>query len=183
MGLTLVQPLPLHALLPGGQSPLPPDPTGVALTASPLTLTSLAVRWLHVLAATVAVGGSVLTWVLLRIDLGSPGPPDAPPAVVTVARTYEWLFWAAVGTLVMTGVGNLGAFAPTLPGGRWRTTLDVKLGLFVVVLVASVVRLRLLARLPPSPDPATKWTLRRAYGATAVGLVALLTLAAVLAHG
>jgi uncharacterized membrane protein len=182
MGLALVQPLPLHALLPGGQSPLPPGPTAPPTTVA-LAATSLAVRWLHVLAATVAVGGSILTWVLLRIDLGAPGAPDERGVIVTVARAYEWLFWASVGTLVVTGVGNLGAFAPTLPGGRWRLTLDAKLGLFVVVLVGSAIRLRLLARLPSSPDPTARRTLRRAYGATAVGLVALLTLAAVLAHG
>jgi uncharacterized membrane protein len=139
----------------------------------PLSLTSLAVRWLHVLAATVAVGGSVLTWTLLRAE--------APSGAVTVARSYEWLFWAAVGVLVTTGVGNLGAFAPTLPGGRWRTTLDLKLGLFVLVLCGSAVRVCLLSRI--ERESGSTRLLRRAYGATAVGLVGLLTLAEVLAHG
>jgi hypothetical protein len=83
----------------------------------------------------------------------------------------------------MTGVGNLGAFAPTLPGGRWRTTLDAKLALLVVVLVGSAVRVRLLSRVRREPSAAATAVLRRAYGATAVGLVALLTLAEVLAHG
>jgi hypothetical protein len=83
----------------------------------------------------------------------------------------------------MTGVGNLGAFAPTLPGGRWRTTLDVKLGVLTLVLVGSAVRTRLLARVSRSSAGASTRLLRRAYGATALGLVALLTLAEVLAHG
>ena len=139
----------------------------------PLSLTSLAVRWLHVLAATIVVGGSVLTWLLLRIEV----PSDA----VIVARGYEWLFWAAVGALVMTGVGNLGTFAPTLPGGHWRTTLDLKLGLFLVVLCGSALRVSLLSRL--DRDGEQTRLLQRAYGATAVGLVGLLTLAEVLAHG
>ncbi|AUV83514.1 hypothetical protein C2R22_19255 [Salinigranum rubrum] len=154
--------------------PLPP--------LSPLAVTTLGVRWLHVLAATVAVGGSVLTWVRLRLESTGGNVPIDESALV-LARGYEWLFWAAVGALVMTGVGNLGAFAPTLPGGRWRTTLDVKLGLLTLVLVGSAVRTRLLARVAGSSAEVPTGLLRRAYGATALGLVALLTLAVVLAHG
>ena len=170
--------VPIGPSTPALPSPLP---SAVPLLAS----TSLAVRWLHVLAATVAVGGSVLTWALLRVDRVD---DDSDPAIdgasaLSVARGYEWLFWAAVGTLVMTGVGNLGAFAPTLPGGRWRTTLDAKLALLVVVLVGSAVRVRLLSRVRREPSAAATAVLRRAYGATAVGLVVLLTLAEVLAHG
>ncbi|WP_380681161.1 hypothetical protein [Salinigranum sp. GCM10025319] len=174
--------------------PLGPTASTVPLLAS----TSLAVRWLHVLAATVAVGGSVLTWVHLRveasdhdderIDGDGNGDGDGGLALdggsaLSVARGYEWLFWAAVGTLVMTGVGNLGAFAPTLPGGRWRTTLDAKLALLVVVLLGSAVRVLLLRRVRREPSVAATRVLRRVYGVTAVGLVALLTLAEVLAHG
>jgi hypothetical protein len=102
---------------------------------------------------------------------------------VSVARGYEWLFWAAVGTLVVTGVGNLGAVAPTLPGGRWRTTLDAKLGLLCVVLVGSALRAVVLTRLRHRPTETTRRLLRAAYGWTAIGLVAVLTLAEVLAHG
>jgi uncharacterized membrane protein len=163
-------------------------PGSTAFTTPLLASTSLAVRWLHVLAATVAVGGSVLTWALLRVESDDDGDGDSGPAIgsesaLAVARGYEWLFWAAVGTLAMTGVGNLGAFAPTLPGGRWRTTLDAKLALLVVVLVGSAVRIRLLSRVRREPSAVTTRVLRRVYGATAVGLVVLLTLAEVLAHG
>lgn len=138
---------------------------------------TLLVRWLHLLAATVAVGGSVLTWALLRA-----GRFDLDDAL-SVARGYEWLFWAAVGTLVATGVGNLGAFGGTLPGGRWRTTLDLKLGVVVVVLVGSALRATLLARLRTRSHPTAGRLLRASYGLTAAGLVVLLSLAAVLAHG
>ena len=172
----VLQPPPATLPVPGHPAS-PVDPSVVTL--APLALTTLAVRWLHVLAATVAVGGSVLTWALLRVD---PGEADGTHAV-RVARGYEWLLWAALGTLVATGVGNLGAFAPTLPAGRWRTTLTTKLVLLSVVLVGSAVRVRLLTRLPSSPGASEERLLRAAYGATAVGLVAVLTLAEVLAHG
>lgn len=145
-----------------------------------LAVTALGVRWLHVLAATVAVGGSVLTWLRLRLEPTDGGEADD---ALLVARVYEWLFWTAIGTLVMTGVGNLGAFAPTLPSGEWRTTLGVKLGVFTLVLLGSFVRVRLLVRIDASSAGASNRLLRRSYGATAVGLVALLTLAEVLAHG
>jgi subtilisin family serine protease len=171
----LLSPSPEAAAFVSGQI-RPPDPI-LASTEVPLALTGLTVRWLHVLAATIAVGGSVLTWAVCRT---AENDPDIG-GVVSVARGYEWLFWAAVGALVMTGVGNLGAFAPTLPGGRWRATLDLKLGLLVVVLVGSALRTSLLVRLPRRSDSAR--ILRAAYGATAVGLVAVLTLAEVLAHG
>jgi putative copper export protein len=147
--------------------------------ALPLAATSLVVRWLHVLAATVAVGGSVLTWALLRVDRA----PDAEASGVTVARGYEWLFWAAAGTLVATGVGNLGALAPTLPAGRWRATLDLKLLAFLLVLGGSALRVSLLTRVRRHPERVTRRLLRTTYGATAVGLVILLALAEVLAHG
>lgn len=145
----------------------------------PLAVTTLGVRWLHVLAATVAVGGSVLTWLRFRLDPDAENIDDA----LLVARGYEWLFWAAIGTLVMTGVGNLGAFAPTLPGGAWRTTLDVKLGVLTLFAVGSAVRVQLLIRVDAASTRPPNRLLQRAYGVTAVSLVALLTLAEVLAHG
>jgi putative copper export protein len=146
--------------------------------ARPLALSTLAVRWLHLLAATVVVGGSLTTWVVLFADRDTDRVE-----VVTVARSYEWLFWAAVGTLVMTGVGNLGAFAPTLPGGPWRATFDAKLGAFVFVLGGSALRTTFLSRVESEPAATTRRRLRRAYGATAAGFLVLLALAGVLAHG
>ena len=150
----------------------------------PLAATGLVVRWLHVLAAAIVVGGSVLTWLVLSADHDTDRV-----GVVAVARRYEWLFWAAVGTLVFTGVGNLGALAPTLPGGRWRSTLDLKLGVLAALLVGSALRVCLRSRLRrerrqrDSTHPDTTRHLRLAYGVTAAGLVAVLTLAEVLAHG
>ena len=146
--------------------------------ARPLALSTLAVRWLHLLAATVVVGGSLTTWLVLSADHDTDRV-----GVVAVARRYEWLFWAAVGTLVMTGVGNLGAFAPTLPGGRWGATLDAKLGVFVLVLGGSALRTTFLSRLEAEPTAGVRRRLRRAYAATAAGFLVLLALAAVLAHG
>lgn len=129
----------------------------------------LLVRWLHVLGMAVALGGAVVTWSLLR----------QPSAGTTgVAERYERLFWAAVGVLVATGVGNLGELAPGVPGPgtRWGTVLTVKLALLVVLLAFSLVRTLLVRR-------AGVGVLRVCYGATTVLLVGIVGLAEVLAHG
>ncbi|WP_202932635.1 hypothetical protein, partial [Halorussus salinus] len=124
----------------------------------------LAVRALHVLAMALVLGGATLTWWLFRridpavaadsgrdtdsgSDADSDSAPDstAPPATetaVSVAAAYERGFWAALGVLVMTGVGNLGTLAPYVPaaGTRWGTVFAAKLALVVAVLALSVVR-------------------------------------------
>jgi putative copper export protein len=88
----------------------------------------LSVSWdtirlfLHVLAATIWVGGQ-LTLAGLLPSLRRVGP-DAPR---TVARRFNRIAWPAFGVLVATGVWNIVATGP-----RWSspygTTLIVKLG-------------------------------------------------------
>ena len=143
----------------------------------PLALAGLFVRTVHVLAMAVATGGAVLVWWSLRRD---------DPLAVAVG--YEWLFWAALGTLVATGVGNLGALAPALPGGPWGRTLDLKLGVVVLVLVGSLLRTLSVVRLRADPadgrlDDGSRRFLRRSYAATTLGLLLVVALAEVLAHG
>lgn len=141
----------------------------------------LAVRWLHVLGMAVALGGATAAWRAFRDDA------VADAAAIGVAAAYERGFWAAVGVLVMSGVGNLGSLAPFVPdaGTRWGTTFAVKIALVVAVLVLSVVRTlavhrcRRAARLSASPLR----RLRIGYAATALTLAAVVALAEVLAHG
>ncbi len=92
----------------------------------------LAVSWdtvrlfLHVLAATVWVGGQLtlaaLVPVLRRIG------PDAPRAA---ARRFNVVAWPAYGVLIITGIWNIAAAGPM--SASYRTTLIVKL----VVVAAS----------------------------------------------
>lgn len=135
--------------------------------------TAIAVRWLHVAAMALASGGTLLVaWLSFR------EPADR---VVTVALRYEQVFWLAAGTLVMTGVGNLGAFGTglPLPGTGWGSTFTSKLILVAVILVASLPR-TLVVALPGTPRIQV---LRTIYSGTAVGLVAVAGLAVMLAHG
>mgnify|MGYP000070736969 CR=1 FL=1 len=138
------------------------------------TPTHLFVRWLHVLAMAVALGGAALAWGVSRVA--------GTETTLAVATTYERAFWGAIGVLVMTGVGNLGALAPALPRGRWGVVLLAKLALVVALLVGSAVRSATVRAARDAADPATV-TVERGYALTTAALVAVVALAAVMAHG
>lgn len=137
-------------------------------------LLHLLVRSVHVLGMALLVGGAAFTWGYLRW-VASSGETG-----LAVAAGYEWLFWTALGTMVVTGVGNLGALAPAVPGPgtAWGGTLMVKLLAVLGLLLGSAVRTLLVDRVRTAPATLTPW-----YGATAAYLVGLLALAEVLAHG
>lgn len=133
---------------------------------------AIAVRWLHVAAMALALGGALLVaWLAFR------EPADR---VVAVALRYEQAFWLAAGVLVMTGVGNLGAFGVGLPqpGTGWGMTFSAKLLLVAVIVVASLPR-TLVVALPGVPPTGV---MRGLYAGTALGLVAVTGLAVTLAH-
>jgi uncharacterized membrane protein len=143
-------------------------------------LLHLAVRTLHLLGAVVLLGGAASVWYAFRAGVGRPE---------TIATAYEWVFWAALGAMVATGVGNLGALGPPGPATRWGTVLTVKLLVVLTFVAGSFVRTVAVGRvrgrtLPDRTVPAgVGTTLRRAYGATTLALVAVVVLAEVLAHG
>jgi putative copper export protein len=95
----------------------------------------LAVHWdtvrlfLHVLAATIWVGGQ-LTLAALVPALRAIGR-DAP---ATAARRFNQVAWPAFGVLIATGIWNVSAEWDQV-AGSYRTTLIVKL---VVVFLSGV---------------------------------------------
>ena len=149
----------------------------------------VAIRWLHVLSMAVVVGGAILTWAFLW-QIGrtqSRTGQRGERSVLTLAAGYEWLFWAAMGTVVMTGVGNLGALTPGVPPSisAWGLTLTTKLVGVLGLLLGSVVRTCLVGRFRAASDVTNRQTrlLRRGYAATALYLTVVVALAEVLAHG
>jgi putative copper export protein len=143
----------------------------------------VAIRWLHVAAMATAFGGAVTVLALSTRPAG-----DSAGAALSVALRYEWLFWAAAGVLAMTGIGNLAAFGAGLlgPATNWGTTLLLKLGSVVLLVVLSLPRTLAVARLSASPGAMTAGlvrTLRNLYGATAGAFAVILALAIWLAHG
>ena len=88
--------------------------------------------FLHVLAATVWVGGQ-FTVAFLLPSIRSLGA-DAPRAV---ARRFALLAWGAFVVLLVTGVWNLFAVEVGSASDAYLTTLFVKLGLVTVSGIAA----------------------------------------------
>ena len=97
----------------------------------------LSVSWdtirlfLHVLAATIWVGGQLVLAALVPVlrRFGT-------DALGAAARRFNQVAWTAFGVLVITGIWNIAAVSPPQgQGARYRTTLIVKL---VVVAISGV---------------------------------------------
>jgi putative copper export protein len=91
--------------------------------------------FLHVLAATVWVGGQLTLAALVPV-LRRQGP-EAPRAA---ARRFNVVAWPAYGVLIVTGIWNIAAVSPMT--ATYRTTLIVKL----IVVAASGITALLHAR-------------------------------------
>ena len=106
----------------------------------------LSVNWdtirlfLHVLAATVWVGGQITLAVLVPV-LRRAGT-DIPRAA---ARRFNQVAWPAFGVLVVTGIWNIIAVRSQITGS-YETTLVVKL--IVVVISGVTAALHARARSP-----------------------------------
>ena len=138
---------------------------------SDMAVLHLLVRTVHVLGMVALLGGSAVTWYGLRSG-------DAP----SLPARYEWLFWGAMGAMLVTGVGNLGALGAPGPATRWGTTLTVKLAVVLAFVGGSALRTLVVVRLRER-GVTTTGTLRRLYGATTLALLVVVVLAEVLAHG
>lgn len=129
--------------------------------------TALAIRWAHLLALAVALGGAV---VLTLVD-------DAPPEL---ARRYEAAFWLSMGVVVVTGIGNVGALAPAVPGpdASWGRTFTLKLVAVLSLVGFSTLRTGLVRRNEPDGSPTRLW-----YAVTAGWLAVIVALAVVMVRG
>jgi uncharacterized membrane protein len=149
---------------------------------------SFVIRFVHVAAMAIVLGGAALIWSWLTVA-GRPQSSATPSLLLDLAVSYEWLAWLAIGLLVMTGVGNLGAFGAALPSPQsgWGERLTIKLLLVVLLLVGSLLRTLLVALLAAEERPGRSATdlalLRSAYGATSVLATGVLVSALALAHG
>ncbi|HEV8669159.1 MAG TPA: CopD family protein [Candidatus Limnocylindria bacterium] len=136
---------------------------------------ALAIRWLHVAAMSVAFGGAFLVaWLSYRTSVDR---------LIETASRYEQAFWAAAGVLVMTGIGNLGAFGENLfePGTAWGTTFIAKLWLVAALIAVSLPR-SLVVALLASQDRPQPVDLRPVYTVTTGMFAVIVAFAIVLAH-
>jgi len=141
--------------------------------------THTVVRIIHVLAATVLVGGAVA---IALVAATAREARSSTATLIATATRYEIAFWLAFGVIVATGVGNLGAFGRGLPdvGTDWGRTLVIKLSAVVLFALFSAVRTLVAVRL--SLGSASSVNLTRWYGATALLAGSVVTLAIWLAH-
>lgn len=89
---------------------------------------------IHVLAATVWVGGQIV--------LGGLVPTlrrTAPDAVKPVARAFARVSWPAFAVLVVTGIWNIMAISMTEQSSDYQATVMAHVGLAVVTGIAAAV--------------------------------------------
>ena len=96
--------------------------------------------FLHVLAATVWVGGQLILAALVPAlrGLGAEVPG-------TVARRFNQVAWPAFAVLVATGIWNVAALSGQVHG-TYRTTLIVKIAVVVVSGITAALHARARSR-------------------------------------
>lgn len=90
--------------------------------------------FLHVLAATVWVGGQLTLGALVPALRGYEGVPRV------AARRFNTVAWPAYAVLVLTGIWNMAAAGDT--SGAYRTTLTVKLAFVLLSGVTAFLHTR-----------------------------------------
>jgi uncharacterized membrane protein len=147
----------------------------------------LLIRYVHVAAMALMLGGPLLLWWLAGRAIDTEA--DTHERLLLLgAQRYEWLFWFALGVSVMTGVGNLGTFGLALPGpaSAWGMKFSAKIGLVLLFILLSLVRTLLITSTNTEPAKAPRSRramVRNVYGGTAVSVLVILFLAVSLAHG
>jgi hypothetical protein len=146
------------------------------------------VRWVHVASVSFLFGGALLLFLFAVFLRRRESRETSRRLLLDLMQVYEWGSWAALSLIVVTGIGNLGAYGDSLPDPRsdWGGKLSLKLVLVGVFLLFSAFRTvsLALARLSDAkalPGQAMS-TLGGYYGATAVFAVAITGVAVTLAH-
>jgi uncharacterized membrane protein len=126
-----------------------------------LPITATTVRlFLHVLAATVWVGGQITLGAVipaLRPAADDPDPEAARVRIRAVAQRFQVAAWAAFAVLLLTGVWNLQALHVGDQSGEWLATLMAKLFCVAVTGIAAGVHILIAApRVRAATDPAAR---------------------------
>jgi putative copper export protein len=123
--------------------------------------------FLHVLAATVWVGGQIVLAGVVPVARRFGGVETARP----VARRFQLIAWPAFGILVVTGIWNLFAVKIGDQSDTYRTTLFVKLLLVGLSGIGALGHIFLARRRPALGGILAGLGLLAAIGATFVGVL------------
>jgi putative copper export protein len=94
--------------------------------------------FLHVLAATIWVGGQLVLAALVPVLRGFGADP-----VSAAARRFNQVAWTAFGVLIVTGIWNIVAVRSQISSSAsYRTTLIVKLAVVVISGIAAALHVR-----------------------------------------
>ncbi|MEP7200882.1 MAG: hypothetical protein ABI874_13750 [Chloroflexota bacterium] len=144
------------------------------------------IRWAHVTSMALMLGGALLLWGL-SVKARGLAVADQNRMLLFVAERNELFFWIALGVIVMTGVGNLGAFGNALPTNQtaWGQKFAIKLGFVLVFILLSLVRTLLVARLGTADGEmgSLAGIFQSMYVGTSFFAITILFLAMALAHG
>ncbi len=156
-------------------------------------MTALLNRWVHIASAALMLGGAALLWALAsrgsRRGVPPRSPSDQTDLLLFAAERYEWLFWGALGLIVLTGIGNLGAFGFSIPDPDtvWGVRLTVKLALVGAFMLFSLLRTLVVVRARQAGESLEASRAIRLfrifYPVTALTVFGILLLAVLLAHG
>jgi putative copper export protein len=123
--------------------------------------------FLHVLAATIWVGGQVALAALVPVARRAGGIETTR----ALARRFQLVAWPAFAVLVATGIWNLFAVHPSQQSGRYRTTLTLKLVLVAVSGAGAAAHILLARRRPALGGALAGIALLAALGATFLGVL------------
>ena len=147
-----------------------------------LPITATTVRlFLHVLAATVWVGGQITLGAVipaLRPVADDPDPEAARARIRAVAQRFQVAAWIAFGVLLLTGIWNLQALHVGDQGGEWLATLMAKL--FCVAVTGTAAAVHILVAAPRVRAATDESTRRRAaaFSGACEGISVLFAVAA-----
>ncbi len=99
-------------------------------------------QWLHLLAAVVGVGGTILFRIVLLPSLSSLPSEQRAALVARLAPRFRLAIWLAIVILIFSGVFNL-LESTHLAEPAYRHVLEVK-----IVLALALFSIALLATLP-----------------------------------
>jgi hypothetical protein len=143
------------------------------------------VRWIHVTSASVLIGGALLV-IILSLTWAYRDESQRH-SLLELMQIYEVAFWAGIGLIVMSGVGNIAHFGEGLPQpeSMWGHKFTIKLLLVVIFLILSLVRslsVGLVRGLPDNSAELRMGVLTGMYGGTLLLVLTILGFAMAMSH-